>query len=119
MSWSKSDSVGVGVWKTGCIFCHNTTPTLSHLLDDIYGVYGQRAHSYQGSASVELPDNKRPHYAVSDEARLKRALSAELSYLGNTRDIASYGLKRALTVSIDGTRESFDERHLIELGIGC
>ncbi|HYP99785.1 MAG TPA: cytochrome c3 family protein [Polyangiaceae bacterium] len=107
------------VWKTGCIFCHNTTPTLSLLLDDIYGEYGQRAHSYQGSASVELPDDKRPRYAVSDETRLKRALSAELSYLGNTRDIASYGLKRALTVSIDGTRDSFDERHLVELGIGC
>lgn len=107
------------VWKTGCIFCHNTAPTLSLLLDDIYGEYGQRAHSYQGSASVELPEDKRPHYAVSDERALARALSAELSYLGNTRDIKSYGIKRALTVSIDATRESFDERHLVELGIGC
>jgi predicted CXXCH cytochrome family protein len=104
------------VWKTGCIFCHNTAPTLSLLLDD---VYGERAHSYQGSASIELPDDKRPRYAVSDEAALKRALSAELGYLGAPRDIANYGLKRALTVSIDGTREAFDERHLVELGIGC
>src|SRR6185369_9201175 len=107
------------VWKTGCIFCHNTAPTLSLLLDDVYGEYGQRAHSYQGSASVELPDDKRPHYAVSDEAALKRALSAELSYLGSSREIANYDLKRALTVSIDGTRDAFDERHLVELGIGC
>jgi hypothetical protein len=25
------------VWKTGCIFCHNTSPALSLLLDDLYG----------------------------------------------------------------------------------
>jgi predicted CXXCH cytochrome family protein len=104
------------VWKTGCIFCHNSVPTLSLLLDD---VYGERAHSYQGSASVELPDEKRPRYVVSDEPALKRALARELSYLGNPRDIRDYGLKRALTVSIDGTREAFDEQHLTELGIGC
>jgi len=104
------------VWQTGCIFCHNTAPALSLLLDDLYG---ERAHSYQGSASVELPDDKRPRYVVSDEAALKRALGSELSYLGNARDIADYGLKRALTVSIDGTRDAFRERHLTELGIGC
>jgi predicted CXXCH cytochrome family protein len=104
------------VWKTSCIFCHNTAPALSLLLDD---VYGERAHSYQGSASVELPDDKRPRYLVSDEAGLQRALSAELAYLGSARDMADYGLKRALTVSIDGTRDAFDEQHLTELGIGC
>jgi len=107
------------VWKTGCIFCHNTVPTLSLLLDDVYGEYGDRAHSYQGSASVELPPAKRPRYVVSDEATLKRALGSELTYLGNSRDISDYSLKRALTVSIDATREAFDEQHLTELGIGC
>ncbi|HEY0468543.1 MAG TPA: hypothetical protein VGC79_30320, partial [Polyangiaceae bacterium] len=107
------------VWKTGCIFCHNTAPALSLLLDDVYAEYGERAHSYQGSASVELPDDKRPRYLVSDEAALKRALGAELGYLGKPREIAGYGLKRALTVSIDGTRDAFDEQHLVELGIGC
>ncbi|HET7545794.1 MAG TPA: cytochrome c3 family protein, partial [Polyangiaceae bacterium] len=107
------------VWKTGCIFCHNTVPTLSILLDDIYSEYGQRAPSYQGSASIELPDDKRPRYAVSDERALVRALASELSYLGKPRDLADYGPKRALTVSIDGTRDGFDEQHLVELGIGC
>ncbi len=104
------------VWKTGCIFCHNTAPALSLLLDD---VYGERAHSYQGSASVELPEDKRPRYLVSDEAALKRALAAELTYLGTARDLADYGVKRALTVSIDSTRDAFGEQHLTELGIGC
>jgi len=104
------------VWKTSCIFCHNTTPTLSLLLDD---VYGERAHGYQGSASVELPDDKRPRYVVRDESALKRALAAELTQLGKPRDLGDYGLKRALTVSIDATRDAFDEQHLVELGIGC
>ena len=104
------------VWKTGCIFCHNTSPTLSLLLDD---VYGPRAHSYQGSVSVELPDDKRPRYLVSDESALKAALSRELRALGKPRDVERYDLKRALTVSIDGTRDGFEERNLLELGIGC
>ncbi len=104
------------VWKTGCIFCHNSAPALSLLLDD---VYGEHAHSYQGSVSVELPDDRRARYVVSDEPALKRALTAELSYLGKSRDITDYSLKRALTVSIDATRDGFDEQQLIELGIGC
>lgn len=104
------------VWKTGCIFCHNTSPALSLLLDD---VYGPRAHSYQGSASVELPDDKRPRYLVTDENALKAALNAELLALGKPRDTERYDLKRALTVSIDGTRDGFDEKNLVELGIGC
>ena len=104
------------VWKTGCIFCHNTSPALSLLLDD---VYGPRAHSYQGSASVELPDDKRPRYVVTDEDRLKSALGSELSALGKPRDLEHYDLQRALTVSIDGTRDGFDEKNLVELGIGC
>ena len=104
------------IWKTGCIFCHNTTPSLSLLLDD---VYGPKAHSYQGSVSVDLPDDKRPRYVVSDEKALKSALAEELRYLGKGRDTEHYDLKRALTVSIDGTRDGFDEKNLVELGIGC
>src|SRR5450432_2975585 len=104
------------VWKTGCIFCHNTSPTLSLLLDDLYG---PGAHSYQGSASVELPDDKRPRYVVRDEAALKAALAAELAGLGKARDTEHYDLKRALTVSMDATRDAFAEKDLVELGIGC
>ena len=104
------------VWKTGCIFCHNTAPSLSLLLDD---VYGPGAHTYQGSVSVDLPDDKSPHYQVRDETALKTALSGELTALGNTRDIHGYDVRRALTVSIDATREAFGEQSLVELGIGC
>jgi predicted CXXCH cytochrome family protein len=104
------------VWKTACIFCHNTTPQLSLLLDD---VYGPGAHGYQGSVSVDLPDDKRPRYVVRDENALKTALAAELEHLGRPRDTGAFDLKRALTVSIDGTREGFDEKDLVELGIGC
>jgi predicted CXXCH cytochrome family protein len=104
------------VWKSACIFCHNTTPTLSSLLDDIYG---KGAPSYQGSVSVELPEDKRPRYVVRDEAALKSALGAELTLLGKPHDTTEYSLKRALTVTMDGTRDGFDERNLVELGIGC
>ncbi len=104
------------VWKTGCIFCHNTAPSLSLLLDD---VYGPRAHVYQGSVSVDLPDERRPRFVVNDENSLKMALGEELRFLGKPRDTESYDVKRALTVSIDGTRDAFDERNLVELGIGC
>lgn len=104
------------VWKTACIFCHNTTPTLSLLLDDVYGT---GAHTYQGSVSVELPEDKRPHYVVTDEAALKAALGAELEHLGRPQGTADLSLKRALTAGIDGTRDSFDEKDLVELGIGC
>jgi len=104
------------VWKTGCIFCHNTAPSLSLLLDDIYG---PGAHTYQGSVSVDLPDDKRPRYVVHDEDALKAALASELTQLDRSRDVSGYDLKRALTVSIDATRERFDEANLVELGIGC
>jgi predicted CXXCH cytochrome family protein len=104
------------VWKTACIFCHNTTPTLSLLFDD---VYGPGAHVYQGSVSVELPDDKRPRYVVRDENALRAALGAELEHLGRPRDTEHFDLKRALTASIDATRDSFDEKDLAELGIGC
>lgn len=104
------------VWRTGCIFCHNTAPSLSLLLDD---VYGPGAHSYQGSVSVELPDDKRPRYVVRDEAALKAALAAELTSLGEARDTGHFDLKRALTVSMDATRDAFAEKDLVELGIGC
>ncbi|MEO7033539.1 MAG: cytochrome c3 family protein [Polyangiaceae bacterium] len=112
----RSDLEAGVVWKTACIFCHNTTPQLSLLLDD---VYGPKAHTYQGSMSVELPVNKRPRYVVTDETALKAALAAELSYLGKPRDTDEYSVKRALTLGIDGTRDAFDEKHLVELGIGC
>ena len=104
------------VWKTACIFCHNTTPSLSLLLDDLYG---PGAPTYQGSVSVELPENKRPRYVVRDEAALATALAAELGQLGRAADTEHFDLKRALTVSIHGTRDAFDEKDLVELGIGC
>ncbi len=104
------------VWKSACIFCHNTTPSLSLLLDDVYGT---GAHTYQGSVSVELPEDKRPHYLVTNEAALKAALGAELEYLGKPRDTDNFSLKHALTAGIDGTRDSFDQKNLVELGIGC
>ena len=103
------------VWKRACIFCHNTTSTLSILYDDLYG---KDALSYQGSASNELPENKAFRYTITDLERLRAALSGELAALG-----ASPSLPRdaheALAVAADVTRQRFDETHLVELGVGC
>ncbi len=104
------------VWKSACIFCHNTTPTLSLLLDDVYGA---GAHAYQGSVSVELPVGKRPRYVVRDESAFEAALARELSYLGKPQATTESGLKHALSASIDATRDAFGEQSLVELGIGC
>ena len=103
------------VWQSACIFCHNTPPGLSLFYDDLYG---PGAHSYQGSVSVELPDDKRPRYVVTDSARLQSALDAELTQIGAT-PTSGTNLPRILTHGIDGTRAAFDEHDLVELGIGC
>jgi predicted CXXCH cytochrome family protein len=104
------------VWQKSCIFCHNTAPNLSLLLDDLYG---PGAHSYQGSVSVDLPDSKRPRYLVRDEDALKAALRAELAHLGRSEGSTPLSLKHALSAAIDGTRDAFGEADLVELGIGC
>ncbi|HEY3666662.1 MAG TPA: cytochrome c3 family protein, partial [Polyangiaceae bacterium] len=82
-------------------------------------VYGAGAHTYQGSVSVDLPEDKRARYVVRDESALKAALAAELERLGTPKDTAAFSLKHALNAGIDGTRDAFGEKDLVELGIGC
>jgi predicted CXXCH cytochrome family protein len=103
------------VWKRGCIFCHNTTSQLSILYDDLFG---PKAPSYQGSASNELPPDKAFHYTITDDERLRGALGAELGALGSTTRLPR-DAHEALAVAADVTLEHFEERDLVELGIGC
>ena len=87
------------------------------LLDD---VYGPARPLYQGSVSVELPDNKRPRYVVRDEAALKAALGAELEHLGRSaRHRALRPEARPDGRASTRTRDAFAEKDLVELGIGC
>ena len=100
-------------WRTTCIFCHNTVPVLSTLFDELYG---DGAPTYQGSVSVELPKARRFAYVVENRSRLDEELKKELSLLGADAPSDSAQL---LGAAIDATRRHFDERQLIELGIGC
>jgi predicted CXXCH cytochrome family protein len=103
------------VWKRACIFCHNTTSGLSILYDDLYG---KNALAYQGSASNELPPDKAFHYSITDAPELVRALADELAALGAHAPMPS-DAHEALGVAADVTRERFEEKHLVELGVGC
>lgn len=102
-------------WKRACIFCHNTAPGLSTLFDDLYGV---GAPTYQGAASVELPFERRIKWEVTDEDALSEALEREIELLSGSP--AKRGDPRGLLEEVsEVTLERFDERHLIEVGIGC
>jgi hypothetical protein len=103
-------------WRTTCIFCHNTVPAFSSLLDE---VYGDGAPTYQGAASVELPENKRFHFEITDADELERAVLAELQSLGSDEQPSSRDPKALLDTLISATRRNFGENHLIELGVGC
>jgi predicted CXXCH cytochrome family protein len=102
-------------WRKACIFCHNTAPTLSILFDDLFGM---GAPTYQGAASVELPFDRRIQWQVTDEEVLSEALQRELQGLSGVRREPG-DLKQLLAAASETTLEYFEERHLVEVGIGC
>ncbi len=102
------------VWRQSCIFCHNTPAQLFTLFDELHGV---PFPSYQGSASDDAPADRRFRYEVTDAGGLDGAVRAELARLGERPgpDTGAALLDEAML----RTRRSFDEKHLLELGIGC
>lgn len=103
------------VWQRACVLCHNTAPQLVGLYDELYG---EGAPSYQGSASNELPSGKAFKYVVEDAAGLRHELERELHGLG-ARGTLPTEPQQALRIAISNTRERFDEKALVELGVGC
>jgi predicted CXXCH cytochrome family protein len=101
-------------WRQTCIFCHNTAPALSTLLDELHG---PGSPSYQGSASDDAPPDRRFLYTVRDASGLASAVNAEVARLG--APLAVSELPALLPEAMRRTRQAFDEQHLIELGIGC
>jgi predicted CXXCH cytochrome family protein len=102
------------VWKSTCMFCHNSVPHFTTLFDEL----SSAEHvSYQGSASEELPVQRAFRYAVSDEDGLRSALADEVHRLDAA--IQGEGLEALLASAARQTRERFDESDLLELGIGC
>lgn len=107
------------VWKTTCIFCHNTVPLLSTEL----GLLSPGSRGYQGSnADKFLPPALRATVRVTDKARLAEALTEELAFLrgqkaGPNDDPQEVAALTATT--LNETRGRFDERHVVDLGVGC
>jgi predicted CXXCH cytochrome family protein len=105
------------VWRQTCIFCHNTTPVLSTLYDDLHA----GGLKYQGAISDNLlPPARRWQWEVANRQVLEQELRAELTLLepgsAPPQTVSTAGL---LEATIRATRRSFDAEHLVEIGIGC
>jgi predicted CXXCH cytochrome family protein len=102
------------VWRQTCILCHNTAPRLTALYDDLLPAAGK----YQGSVSERfLPPSRTWTLVGVDDDALVRAVGDEIASLGAPRpdgDVAE-----VLGEAMRETRERFDEKNLVELGIGC
>jgi predicted CXXCH cytochrome family protein len=85
-------------------------------LDDLHG---PGAPIYQGSASVELPAQRWFEFEVTDGSRLAEEVSRELVRLGQHHRQSLASDDEALVAAIVATRRGYQERHLVELGVGC
>jgi predicted CXXCH cytochrome family protein len=102
------------VWSETCIFCHNTTPFLTTLYDDL----GVETQKYQGSVSDQLlPESRRWRYRIEDEAGIRDAVASEIAFLGQGEH--DDALDALLPLAAKATRRHFREQHLVEVGIGC
>lgn len=102
------------VWRQTCIFCHNTAPRIAMLYDDLE----PSSAKYQGSVSERfLPPERTWRLESADDEGLSRAVADEAAVLGAPRPDGD--LREVIGEAARETRERFDERHLVELGIGC
>jgi predicted CXXCH cytochrome family protein len=109
---------GGAPWRQTCIFCHNTTPYLTTIYDDL-APRPQRA--YQGSISDHLlPKDRQWELRPGDAAGLGAALATEIAYLQKKpAKAAGGGTDELLGEALKVTAGRFDESHLVEVGIGC
>jgi predicted CXXCH cytochrome family protein len=82
-------------------------------------MYGEGAPTYQGSASFELPPERRFQFEITDSDELERAVRVELKSLGADESPPSGDARSLLETMISATRRDFGESQLIELGVGC
>lgn len=109
---------GGAPWRQTCIFCHNTTPYLSTIYDDLLD---GPSRAYQGSVSDRLlPDSRQWKLRMREPLGLSQALSTEIAYLQKKPPKAAGGTPgELLDEAIKVTDHRFDESHLVEVGIGC
>lgn len=104
-------------WRRTCVFCHNTVPYLSTVLDDLHG---PGAPVFQGSVSDRfLPEGSLWRPRILDESGLSSALLDEVEHLVGRRPKAGQTLERELKTAIAATRARFSDRAFIDKGIGC
>lgn len=106
-------------WRSSCIFCHNTTPYLTTLYDDLGGGRG-----YQGAVpSNLLPPDRQLRFEVLDWAALTHEVEGELARLKWPRSSATEPADGShhplLRAAVHATRERYDVGDFVELGIGC
>jgi predicted CXXCH cytochrome family protein len=106
------------VWASTCIGCHNTLPYATLLYDDLLG---SGAPGYQGKVPDSLlPWSRTWRVVAADDGGLGRALADEIAFLGAARlDPGGASLPELLVQASTAMRSRLDERHLVEIGIGC
>ena len=106
-------------WNRTCIFCHNTVPYLSTVLG---ALAGPQTPPYQGEVvDALLPAERRVNFVVTDEPGLRQAVVDELTFLQRrgAGELSAQPLDTVLQQGVRGTRNLFQQRHLVEVGIGC
>jgi predicted CXXCH cytochrome family protein len=104
-------------WKQTCIFCHNTTPLLATIYDDLLG---PSAKTYQGSVTdTLLPSARRWGFAVHDDAALAGEIGREVELLTRAAPKSAASTPARLAEAISATEHAFGEDNLVEVGIGC
>jgi hypothetical protein len=107
-----------GEWRKRCIFCHNTEPYLTVMLGAI-----SPSKPYQGVVVDSLlPSSKQAKFEITNFDKFRDAVYDEARRLdvndgvqvARASDIAS-----TVERGIHAIRARFDERNLLEVGIGC
>lgn len=109
-----------GEWRRRCIFCHNTEPYLDVILD---GLAADDAKPYQGVVvDALLPKERRATYRITNDEAFVDALHAEIHTL-DASDAVAVARSKTTAIAIDrattSIRARFDEKNLLEIGIGC
>lgn len=109
-----------GDWRSRCIFCHNTAPYLTVMLQAFAGF---ESPPYQGVVvDALLPEPRRATVTVKDPDAFVAALHGEVRAIDAA---AGVHVARGKTVAdsvkraIDGIRAHVDQKHLVEVGLGC
>jgi hypothetical protein len=107
-----------GVWNQTCIFCHNTVPFLDTVLRPLGG--DPKAPHNQGAFVDDLlPPSRRWPLVITDEGGLRDAIAREVEILGGVGHEMPSDVHQTIDLALRITREGFDGRHFVEVGIGC